>query len=95
MRGDIPPLSQYVFMAWCLVKHRTTFYLCFYCLSFGCNPVIKLHSQSHCTSDGQSVSHLGIEPPSGTHDQILVVVKTVAVSFFMGRPPCRVDGSVM
>jgi hypothetical protein len=22
MRGAIPPLLQYVFMAWCLVKHR-------------------------------------------------------------------------
>jgi hypothetical protein len=26
MRGSIPPLSQYVFMAWCLVKHRYNFY---------------------------------------------------------------------
>jgi hypothetical protein len=25
MRGAIPPLSQYVFMAWCLVKHRDNF----------------------------------------------------------------------
>jgi hypothetical protein len=28
MRGAIPPLPQYVFMAWCLVKHRDNiFYL--------------------------------------------------------------------
>jgi hypothetical protein len=29
MRGAIPPLPQYVFMAWCLVEHRDnfTFYL--------------------------------------------------------------------
>jgi hypothetical protein len=29
MLGAIPPLPQYVFMAWCLVKHRDnfTFYL--------------------------------------------------------------------
>jgi hypothetical protein len=25
MRGTIPPLPQYVFMAWCLVKHRDNF----------------------------------------------------------------------
>jgi hypothetical protein len=25
MRGAIPPLPQYAFMAWCLVKHRDTF----------------------------------------------------------------------
>jgi hypothetical protein len=25
MHGAIPPLSQYVFMAWCLVKHRDDF----------------------------------------------------------------------
>jgi hypothetical protein len=27
MRGPIPPLPQYVFMAWCLVKHRDNFTL--------------------------------------------------------------------
>jgi hypothetical protein len=25
MRGAIPPLSQYAFMAWCLFKHRDNF----------------------------------------------------------------------
>jgi hypothetical protein len=25
MRGAIPPLPQYAFMAWCLVKHRDNF----------------------------------------------------------------------
>jgi len=25
MRGTIPPLPQYVFMVWCLVKHRDNF----------------------------------------------------------------------
>jgi hypothetical protein len=25
IRGAIPPLPQYVFMAWCLVKHRDNF----------------------------------------------------------------------
>jgi hypothetical protein len=25
MRGAIPPLPQYIFMAWCLVKHRDNF----------------------------------------------------------------------
>jgi hypothetical protein len=29
MRGAIPPLPQYVFMAWCLVKHRDNFTLTF------------------------------------------------------------------
>jgi hypothetical protein len=27
MCGAIPPLPQYVFMVWCLVKHRDNFYL--------------------------------------------------------------------
>jgi len=27
MRGAIPPLNQYVFMAWCLVKQRDNFTL--------------------------------------------------------------------
>jgi hypothetical protein len=25
MRGAVPPLPQYVFMAWCLAKHRDNF----------------------------------------------------------------------
>jgi hypothetical protein len=25
MRGTLPPLPQYVFMAWCVVKHRDNF----------------------------------------------------------------------
>jgi hypothetical protein len=28
MRGAIPPFPQYVFMAWCLVKHRDNFTFC-------------------------------------------------------------------
>jgi hypothetical protein len=31
MRGAIPPLPKYVFMAWCLVKHRDNF------LPYNCN----------------------------------------------------------
>jgi hypothetical protein len=30
MCGAIPPLLQYVFMAWCLVKHRDNFTFTFY-----------------------------------------------------------------
>jgi hypothetical protein len=29
MRGAIPSLAQYVFMAWCLVKHRDNFTFAF------------------------------------------------------------------
>jgi len=32
MRGAIPPLPQYVFMAWCLVKHRDNFTFPFYAI---------------------------------------------------------------
>jgi hypothetical protein len=39
MRGAIPPLPQYVFMAWCLVKHRDNF-----TFTFTLNVVLqKLH----------------------------------------------------
>jgi hypothetical protein len=38
MCGAIPPLPQYVFMAWCLVKHRDnfnfTFIICVVLLNF-------------------------------------------------------------
>jgi hypothetical protein len=30
MRGAVPPLPQYVFMAWRLVKHRDFTFLCMY-----------------------------------------------------------------
>jgi hypothetical protein len=30
MRGAIPPLAHYVFMAWCLVKHTDSFTFNFY-----------------------------------------------------------------
>jgi hypothetical protein len=30
MRGAIPPLLQYAFMAWCLVKHKNNFTFTFY-----------------------------------------------------------------
>jgi hypothetical protein len=33
MRGAIPPLPQYVFMAWCLLKHRDNFTFAFTCYS--------------------------------------------------------------
>jgi hypothetical protein len=38
MRGAIPPLPQFVFMAWCLVKHRDnfTFTLTSYAVLFTC-----------------------------------------------------------
>jgi hypothetical protein len=53
---------------------------------------------SHFTTDSQSVSQsvlLGAEPPTGTHDQILAVIRTVAVLSLgvlpvetTGRSPC-------
>jgi hypothetical protein len=42
------------------------------------------HRQSYFATDGQSVLAFS---PSGIHDQILAVVKTVAVLFVLGRPP--------
>jgi hypothetical protein len=36
MRGAIPPLPQYVFMAWCSVKHRDNFTFIFYLTDQNC-----------------------------------------------------------
>jgi len=42
MRGAIPPLPSYVFMEWCLVKHRDNFTFTFYlCV---CLPVSLSHN---------------------------------------------------
>jgi hypothetical protein len=38
MRGSVPPLPQYVFMVWCLVKHRDNFTLPTL-LSTGCKDI--------------------------------------------------------
>jgi hypothetical protein len=35
MRGAIPPIPQYVFIAWCLVKYRNSFTFYLYTLHFG------------------------------------------------------------
>jgi hypothetical protein len=56
-------------------------------------------SQSNFATDGLSVSRSVSQSvfalsSSETHDQILTVVKTVAVLFVMGRLPCREDGSI-
>jgi hypothetical protein len=39
MSGAIPPFLQYVFMAWCLVKHRDNFTF-YFCLQPTCRPAL-------------------------------------------------------
>jgi hypothetical protein len=47
MNGAIPPLLQYVFMAWCLVKHRDSFTFTFKCKVIPgmkeCKEVVELY----------------------------------------------------
>jgi len=46
-------------------------------------------SQSYFETDSQSVSLAILTlSPSGTHDQILIVVKTIAFLFAVGHSPC-------
>jgi hypothetical protein len=47
MRGAIPPLPQYVFMAWCLVKHRDNFN--FYLYLLGVRDGKELQKNPHGT----------------------------------------------
>jgi len=49
MRETTPPLSQYVFMAWCLVKHRDNFtflpllsYYAFILCSISCEKHVQI-----------------------------------------------------
>jgi len=51
-------------------------------------------SQSYFATDGVSQSILALSY-SGTHNQISVVVRTVAVLFVVGRSLCREDGSIL
>jgi hypothetical protein len=43
MGGAVPPLPQYVFMAWCLVKHRGNFTL--YLQNFACETSKKTRKE--------------------------------------------------
>jgi hypothetical protein len=53
-------------------------------------------NQSYFATNSLSVSPSVLAlSPSGTRDQILVAVKTVAVLFAMGHPPCQKDGSAL
>jgi hypothetical protein len=51
-------------------------------------------SELLCNWRSVSQSVLALSP-CWTHDHILVVVKTFAFLFVMGRSPCRKDGSIM
>jgi hypothetical protein len=56
MSGAIPPLPQYVFMAWCLVKHRGNF-----TFTFMWNVVVRYNMElrhSFCPSAFLSISFL-------------------------------------
>jgi hypothetical protein len=52
-------------------------------------------SQSHITTDGQSVCLSSCRDPSGAHDQIFVHCLTVTVLSMGGRPLRREGGSVL
>jgi hypothetical protein len=73
------------------------------CFEWGCHTPNVRHTegpwvtqcQNHITNDGRSVSQSWRRAPIGTHEQILIVIKTAAILFVMGRPPCRQDGSVL
>jgi hypothetical protein len=60
MRGAIPPLPQYVFMAWCLVKHRDnfTFLLYFYFCIYKAQQEKIIKSRSRISDIDRSSRHL-------------------------------------
>jgi len=41
MSGATPPLPQYVFMAWCLVKHKDSFTFTYISLAFESSNTMK------------------------------------------------------
>jgi hypothetical protein len=56
-------------------------------------PYCLLQSQSHVTTDGQSVSHSWCRAPSGTHDHIFSpIYMTISVFVLLGRPLWREGG---
>jgi hypothetical protein len=44
MRGAIPPLPQYVLMAWCVVKHRSNFTLLYFTLLYFTCVLFLIHA---------------------------------------------------
>jgi hypothetical protein len=61
MRGAIPPLPQYVLMAWCLVKHRDNFTI--YLLPFHLISSLYFHLSSF-------LLHFSLSPLSLTTVQL-------------------------
>jgi hypothetical protein len=69
MRGAIPPLPQYVFMSWCLVKYRDNFTFTLYKLT-------NFVKDSPCRSAGQDTT----PPPHPHGNRRLVTVFKRALS---------------
>jgi hypothetical protein len=51
MSGDVPPLPQYVFMAWCLVKRRDNFTFTFNRVSYNQGLERQVHFMPHLYLD--------------------------------------------
>jgi hypothetical protein len=62
MRGAIPLLPQYIFMAWCLVKHRDNFTFTFYyfadCLILSSQDTYIKESKTFQNNDLESITEI-------------------------------------
>jgi hypothetical protein len=56
MLGAVPPLLQYVSMAWCLVKYRDNFTFC--------------HTKNHCSASNCACFSFSVVHGSHAHDAV-------------------------
>jgi hypothetical protein len=56
MHGAIPPLPQYVFMAWCLVEHRDNFRI-FSIINNNYNDYTEIKNKCSCNENATYLNH--------------------------------------
>jgi hypothetical protein len=75
MHGAIPPLPQYVFVAWCLVEHRDNFTFCtFYLLPLTIFYINLRENVKLCYIYVKNDTICGIDSEIFCHETVYVIV---------------------
>jgi hypothetical protein len=92
LRGAIPPLPQYAFIAWCLVKQRDncTFYVCMYVCMYVLCACVCIHTGTDIKMDRQTDERSKASPPHPVLTLFLAIATSPlfrAVGSHKGTPP--------
>jgi len=90
MRGDIPPLPQYFFMAWCLIEPRDNFTVTFLLLSSHLRPGLTSRPFLHIFGQFLWISHLSMTATCPTHPILLDSIAVILNEEYKLRSPSAV-----